>query len=180
MKSQVVAPKPVEPKLRGREVQEAFGNRRKPITIRKILLPTDFSPASEQAFCYALQLALTLGSKLILLHVLEPATPLILAGRSAADVFSDEELAKMQENLLALTCSAQAAGITVPRSIVRTGIAPHEIAEAAREMDADLIVIATHGFTSWKHFTMGRTADRVACIAPCPVLVVREKEHDFL
>jgi Universal stress protein family len=43
-----------------------------------------------------------------------------------------------------------------------------------------LIVVATHGFTGWKHFAIGSTAARVARAAPYPVLVVREKEHDFL
>jgi nucleotide-binding universal stress UspA family protein len=114
------------------------------------------------------------------LHVLEPITPLLLAGRTADDVFSEKELAKGRENLLALAESAQAAGITETKSIVRTGIATYEIADVAREIDADLIVIATHGFTSWKHFAIGSTANQVARVAPCPVLVVREKEHNFL
>lgn len=60
------------------------------------------------------------------------------------------------------------------------GLAAHEIVEAAKELDVDLIVIATHGYTGWKHFAIGSTAKRVVRAAPCPVLVVREKEHDFL
>ena len=48
------------------------------------------------------------------------------------------------------------------------------------ELDVDLIVIATHGFTGWRHFAIGSTAERVARAAPCPVLVVREKEHEFI
>jgi nucleotide-binding universal stress UspA family protein len=64
-------------------------------------------------------------------------------------------------------------------SSVRPGLAAHEIVEAAKELDVDLIVIATHGYTGWKHFTIGSTAERVVRAAPCPVLVVREKEHEF-
>jgi nucleotide-binding universal stress UspA family protein len=52
--------------------------------------------------------------------------------------------------------------------------------EAAKNLDVDLIVIATHGFTGRKHFAIGSTAERVARAAPCPVLVVREIEHDFI
>jgi nucleotide-binding universal stress UspA family protein len=150
------------------------------ITIKKILLPTDFSPASKKAFYYALRFAEEPGSKIILLHVLEPETPLTSAGQPEAAAFYEEELAGVEKDLRALAHSAEAAGIAGTRSIVRTGVATHEIVEAAKELDVDLIVIATHGFTAWKHFAIGSTAERVARAAPCPVLVVREKEHDFI
>ncbi|MBA2435825.1 MAG: universal stress protein [Chthoniobacterales bacterium] len=51
--------------------------------------------------------------------------------------------------------------------------------EAARELDSDLIVIATHGYTGWKHFCIGSTTERVVRTAPCPVFVVREKQHEL-
>jgi universal stress protein A len=180
MKSQTVAPKPVGAKLRVRGGLKVFGDGQKPIAIKKILVPTDFSPASKKAFSYALRFAQEIGSELTLLHVLEPETPLTLARRPAAAAFSEEELADAEKSSWALRNSAQAAGIVRTRSIVRSGVATHEIVEAAKDLDVDLIVIATHGFTGWKHFAIGSTAERVARAAPCPVLVVREKEHDFL
>ena len=127
-------------------------------------MPTDFSPASRKSLSYALRFAGGLNSEITLLHVLEPDTPLTLAGRPASAAFSEEELADAEEGLRGL----------------RHGVATHEIVEAAKELDVDLIVIATHGFTGWKHFAIGSTAERVARAAPCPVLVVREKEHDFI
>jgi len=65
-------------------------------------------------------------------------------------------------------------------SVVRTGHAPNEITKAAKELDVDLIMIASHGYTSWRHLCIGSTAERVVRAAPCSVLVVREKEHDFV
>ena len=59
---------------------------------------------------------------------------------------------------------------------MRTGVPSHEIVELAKEADIDLIVIAALGYTGSKHFCIGSTAERVARAAPCPVLVVREKE----
>ena len=50
----------------------------------------------------------------------------------------------------------------------------------AKDLDVDLIIIATHGYTSWRHLCIGSTAERVVRTAPCPVLVVREKEHEFI
>jgi universal stress protein A len=150
------------------------------MTIKKILVPTDFSPASKKSLSYALRFAQRPNSEITLLHVLEPETPLILAGWRAAPGFSEQELADAEEALRALADSAKTAGGAVAKSILRTGIATQEIVDAAKELDVDLIVIATHGFTGWKHFAIGSTAERVARAAPCPVLVVREKEHDFV
>jgi universal stress protein A len=150
------------------------------IAIKKMLAPTDFSPPSRKAFHYALRFAEEFGSELILLHILEPATSPALAGVPAASAFSEKEMATAEKNLRNLVDSAQAAGMTGARSTVRTGVATHEIVEAAKDLDVDLIVIATHGYTGWKHFAIGSTAERVARAAPCPVLVVREKEHDFV
>jgi len=143
----------------------------RPVAIRKILAPTDFSPASEKALKYALRFAHDFGSELTLLHVLEPAI---------SPPFSDAEMADAEEGLRTLVNSVRAAGAAGARSTIRTGVATHEIVEAAKELDVDLIVIATHGYTGWKHFAIGSTAARVTRAAPCPVLVVREKEHDFL
>ena len=64
-------------------------------------------------------------------------------------------------------------------TVMRTGLAAHEIVETARDLDSDLIVIATHGYTGWKHLCIGSTAERVVRTAPCPVFVVREKQHEL-
>jgi nucleotide-binding universal stress UspA family protein len=176
MKTQTLTAKP--PK--SRTAAHRSPDRYAPIAIGKILAPTDFSPASDKALKYALRFAQGLNSEIILLHVLEPGTPLTLAGPPAATAFSKEELADVEENLRALVDSVKTAGVVGTKSILRTGVATHEIVEAAKELNVDLIVIATHGFTGWKHFAIGSTAERVARAAACPVLVVREKEHDFV
>ena len=46
---------------------------------------------------------------------------------------------------------------------------------AARELKADLIVLATHGYTGYKRMFLGSTAERVVQHSPCPVLVVRHR-----
>ena len=64
--------------------------------------------------------------------------------------------------------------------IVRVGTAFEVITNLARDCEADLIVITTHGHTGLKHVFLGSTAERVVRHAPCPVLVVRKREHDFV
>ena len=150
------------------------------IPIKKILVPTDFSPASQKALRYALRLAHDCDSELTLLHVLEPAVSPAFADTTAGPVFSKAEIADAEDSLRTLIKSVRGAGVARARSTIRTGVATHEIVEAAKDLDVDLVVIATHGYTGWKHFAIGSTAARVARAAPCPVLVVREKEHDFL
>jgi universal stress protein A len=166
--------------MKAEMVTPKASRERAAIAIRNILVPTDFSPASRKAFSYALRFAEGLNSEITLLHVLEPETPLTLAERPSAAASPEEELVDAQKSLRDLANSAEAVGVAGTKSILRTGVATHEIVEAAKELDVDLIVIATHGFTGWKHFAIGSTAERVARAAPCPVLVVREKEHDFI
>ena len=69
---------------------------------------------------------------------------------------------------------------SAPERHVRIGRAYGEICEVASEIGAELIVIATHGRTGLRRFMLGSTAERVVQHAPCPVLVVREKEREFL
>jgi nucleotide-binding universal stress UspA family protein len=148
--------------------------------LKKILVPHDFSSPSRKAFKYAYRLGKEFGSHLILLHVLEPVSSGSFMKRSGAPAFSEKELTSAEKNLRVLLSSAEVGGLKETRSALRTGIASHEIVEAARDFDVDLIVIATHGYTGWKHFCIGSTAERVVRAAPCPVLVVREKEHEFV
>ena len=145
------------------------------INVRKILVPTDFSPASKTTLWYALRIAERRNSEITLLHVLEPQDPAVLADPRAAVSFSEQE---SEEALRGLVDSAKTVGAVRTNSMFRTGVATHEIIEAAKELDVDLIVIATHGFTGWKRFALGSTAERVARAATCPVLVVRQKKHD--
>jgi universal stress protein A len=147
--------------------------------IKSILVPLDFSPASTGALECAQQLAQEPDASVTLLHVMETAIPPALAEVPAAASFSRGDFAKAEKALRALAASAD---LRPPRIkwIIRNGAAVEEIVDAAKELDVDLIVIATHGYTGWKHFCIGSTAERVVRVAPCPVLVVREKEHKFI
>jgi universal stress protein A len=146
---------------------------------KKILVPIDFSTMSKQAFQYALRFAEQFRCEIILLHVVEPET--VIAGTPlAVDVFAqlDEDTTAAEADLAALAASSRNRPNSVT-STVRNGHAPHEITKAAKDLDVDLIIIATHGYTSWRHLCISSTAERVVRAAPCPVLVVRDKEHEF-
>ena len=60
------------------------------------------------------------------------------------------------------------------RILVRKGLPFQETTEAAKSLDADMIVLTTHGYTGLAHVLLGSTAERVVRNADCAVLVVRE------
>jgi nucleotide-binding universal stress UspA family protein len=146
---------------------------------KKILVPIDFSAMSKRAFQYALRFAEQFRCEIVLLHVVEPES--VIAGtRPAVDVFAqlEEDTTAAELDLAALAGSSRNRPNTVT-SAVRTGHAPNEITKAAKDLDVDLIMMASHGYTSWRHLCISSTAERVVRTAPCPVLVVRDKEHEF-
>jgi nucleotide-binding universal stress UspA family protein len=149
------------------------------LRLKKILVPIDFSPPSKNAFKYAVRFAEEFGGELTLLHVLEPQSMTGFMAIPEGTGFIESDIVAAGKNLRSLIGSVRNARIERPRWKVRGGLPSHEIVEVAKEMDVDLIVVATHGYTGWKHFCIGSTAERVVRAAPCPVLVVREKQHEF-
>jgi universal stress protein A len=149
--------------------------------VQKILVPIDFSTPCNKAFKYALGFARQFGSQIVMIHVVESAPvtgvePLAVEGTAR----TQNELALAEEKMQALAdASPRDANLRITSGI-RRGVATHEIVQAAEELDVDLIIMATHGLRGWKHFGLGSTADRVARAAHCPVLVVREREREFI
>jgi universal stress protein A len=151
------------------------------INLKRILVPVDFSPLSKKALLYASRLAQQFNADVDLFHAVEPEIPPAFDGYMLAPPpISNGATANCAGQMKALVSAAHCAGAARVKSTVRCGLAAFEIVEAAKEFDVDLIVIATHGYTGWKHFAIGSTAERVVRAAPCPVLVVREKEHEFV
>ena len=144
-----------------------------PFKLKKIFVPVDFSECSKKALQYALPLARQFDAELTLLHVVQPypAVPEMYP----VNVESGRDAEKDLKALRRMTCDA------IPsQTLLRVG-APHlEIIQAAKEIGADLIVLSTHGHTGLAHVFLGSTAERVVRHAACPVLVVREREHDFV
>jgi len=150
------------------------------LAVKKILVPVDFSPASENAWNYAVRFAKKFGAtRLTLLHVLSPAAVLDVSGISVAATGSTFDRREAEKNLRVLANQAGGTSANKTDCVAIPGVPSHDIVEYAKESGSDLIIMATHGYTGWKHFCIGSTAERVVRAAPCPVLVVREKEYEF-
>jgi universal stress protein A len=155
---------------------QSKANRKQPVTaptgFQKILVAIDFSEHSKKALLQALSLAQEYDASLCLVHVVEPA--------SFINDLSNVAIAKPNAEVAAEAKSSLVtwAEANIPASIpvsfeVRIGKPFNEISLLAGKLKADLIVIATHGYTGLKHVMLGGTAERVVRHAPCPVLVVR-------
>jgi nucleotide-binding universal stress UspA family protein len=142
---------------------------------RRILHPTDFSPASRRAFQTAVSLAKRGRGQLLLLHVVAPPAVVLEDSFMTARTYLDMEKAatrEAQERLGTLRARAAKAGARVKTAVAR-GVAFEEIVRAARRSRADVIVIGTHGRTGLRRVLLGSVAERVVGRAACPVLSVR-------
>jgi len=151
------------------------------IKIERVLVPTDFSDYSELALQYGVSFCREYGAEMILLHVLEdpfyPATGASF-GFDMSDFFTRME-AETRSRLEEIASSEAARDIKIQPMIVR-GTPFLEIIRVAKERDVDMVVLATHGRTGLAHVLMGSVTEKVVRKAPCPVLVVREAQHEFI
>jgi nucleotide-binding universal stress UspA family protein len=149
------------------------------LKLKRVLVPLDFSVPSTKALQYALSLAERFNATLCLLHVFEPPS-FVNDLNNTPLVVSDATVVNRLHHKLVMLARQEIDPLIHVVPQVRVGKPFHEIVTAAKQMNADLIVIATHGYTGFKHVMLGSTAERVVRHAPCPVLVVREREHEFV
>lgn len=146
------------------------------VKIKSILVPTDFSPPSEKALKYALKFAEQFGATVTLLHVIEQV---VVPELGMVPLVATNELTDAAKNRLERWAKEEGLQIET-KTAVEVGQPFYQITETARDLKVDLIIIATHGYSGLKHIFLGSTAERVARHAPCPVLIVRDKEREFV
>ena len=150
-----------------------------PFRLETILVPLDFSACSKKALQYAVPFARHFGASLVLLNVVQVHYP--TGEFTPPDTPALElELREGSQRELDALVEKEIHGQVPTRTLLRTGPAAEEIVFAAEEERADLIIISTHGHTGLKHVLLGSTTEHVVRRAPCPVLTVRENEHDFV
>lgn len=140
----------------------------------KILLAIDFSDYSEVACDYALTLAESFNSSLLVLHVINE--PVDLRGFYVPHI-SFEQLEQEIEvgavKMLETFCNENIKEFSDFKTSVVAGVPYEEIIRVATEQESSLIIIGTHGRTGLDHLIFGSTAERVVRSAPCPVMTIR-------
>ncbi len=144
----------------------------------KILVPVDFSPCSEQAFCTAMRLARQFQAGVVLMHVVDTraldalnALGLARPSEEAGQKKRLRHVARLQ--LRRLERSDEAKGLGVTR-VLAEGAPFVEIARIARREKVDLVVIGSSGGQTGQveKIFFGSTAEKVVRTAGCPVLCV--------
>jgi len=140
---------------------------------KSILVPTDFSPCAEHAVDYACALASKFGSTVFLVNAIGAAPSEVRVA------LSDSMLQSMigaHEVALDKLAEPRRAVAAFGAPLVMNGDPRDAILEAAKEVNADLIVMGTHGRSGISRLFMGSVAEEVVRRAPCPVLTVRTKK----
>jgi nucleotide-binding universal stress UspA family protein len=146
--------------------------------LKRILVPTDFSDASKKAFPYATALARKFGATITLVHVVP--THLGLSLNQLGMMLEEKGLIERARQELPRFRAAELDPHLQVSTLVLAGGPTYGICETAESEGTDLIVMATHGHTALQRFVVGSVTEHVLREAPCPVLVVREPEHEFV
>ncbi len=138
-------------------------------SIRTVLHPTDFSERSEYAFQAACSVARDQGARLVVLYVQQPD----VVGLAEYTAYVPDPIQTPAD--VKATLSARHAidpGLDVEYRVAE-GDAAAQILHAARELNANLIVMGAHGRTGLGRFLMGSVAEAVSRRATCPVLTLK-------
>ena len=145
---------------------------------RRIVHPTDFSPASAPAFRKALELAKDNGASLLMLHVL-PSLPMLPDAYVAATAYEDMLNAhrrQADDQMQRAVKRAQAAGVKASGTVLDVGVAADQIVRFAKRQGADVIVMGTHGRTGIRRMVLGSVAEKVVRTSAVPVLTIRHPD----
>ena len=148
-----------------------------PRSIKRILVPTDFSEASTEAVATAIAFAKAFGAAIDLVHVAVEATYALPPPVDVATVPIDmtKVMDEVNRNLTAEQERVRATGAPC-ESTVLIGRPDAEIVAYADKTGADLIVMGTHGRSGIGHAILGSVAERVVQHAHRPVLIVPFKK----
>ena len=153
------------------------------ITLKNILVATDFSEPSDAALTYGRALARNFEATLHVLHVVGNVSTAVYGAEAyfAAVPQLQQEIEDVARTRLdELLIDNDEQPLPTRRVLITSHAPALAIVDYAKRERIDLIVTGTHGRGAVAHFLMGSVAERVVRTAPCPVLTVRHREHDFI
>lgn len=138
---------------------------------KSILCPVDFSPHSERALVYALDLAHLTGAHVTIVTAVDP----FLDAASSATGHADALMRQTQDEIQALLARIWAPPVNLreaPAIAVLKGEAAPAILEQIEECNADLVVMGTQGLEGTRRFVFGSTTEKVLRESRVPILAV--------
>jgi nucleotide-binding universal stress UspA family protein len=143
--------------------------------MKTLLVPLDFSAASESLLQTAATLAQALGARLVLLHVLQPIAsigdPLMMPDMAQVASLQKAAAENARAQLTRAHEQIAARGLVVEQMLL-DGPASAVILERAGALPADLVIMGSHGHTALHDLLLGSTSHAVLKKSPCPVVIV--------
>ncbi|HET9947809.1 MAG TPA: universal stress protein [Longimicrobiales bacterium] len=143
------------------------------MNLQHILVATDLSPEGKRCWKPVVDLARLTGARITLLHVVEAFAAIPHGAPTAPPIEppTGREVAEARERIEAERAEL-GEGVEARTDVVAGGGDTAElITEYAREHDADLIAVGTHGRTGFRHLMLGSVAEGVVRRSSVPVLV---------
>ena len=153
--------------------------------LKQILCPVDFSEFSRRALDHALAVARCYGSTVTALHVVSPI-PVVVPGPSYFGAETPPGLVPpidpgvLAAQVKALADAEQVPGVRVETLVAEAPVAYSEILVQAERLEADLVVMGTHGRSGFERLFLGSTAEKVLRKARCPVMTVPPQVPDAM
>lgn len=151
------------------------------VSLQRILVPVDLSPASRRALAEAALFAAAFEATIDILYVW--SAPALVAPESVITGVGVNEQPLLEwihksanEQLAHFEAEIRGQGLPIANALCEPGDPAAVIVDRARAGKYDLLVLSTHGRTGLSHLLMGSVAERVVRTAPCPVLTVRQAE----
>ena len=147
-----------------------------PDSIARILAPVDLSECSRASLLVASERARREAAELLVMHVSTlPAGALALMEWEPSEEERQAHRNFTSQQFADFMASVDLEGLDYDE-VIRFGAPDREIVQAARDRDADLIVMGTHGRRGFERLFLGSTATKVLRRIPCPVLTIRHRE----
>ena len=147
------------------------------VQFKKILCATDFSDFSNHTVSYGVALAREFGSRLVICHVID---------LSSVAIYGEFQLDPIgQQNRIIDDATEQLEKLTGDQPVdwepmITVGKPADEILRAVEEEEIDLVISATRGRSGLKRLILGSVTERLMLTLPCPLLVLRSPEHQFV
>lgn len=152
--------------------------------IRKVVFTTDFSDLSNHALPYAIKMTKIYDAELIMLHAVtiydnDPNDPDYHF--PYLQTYCEQATKSADDRFQVCYEKAGDSGVKVRKALVQ-GISPHAaiLEFVEQEGDIGLICMSTHGRSGLKHVLLGSVTENVIRYSPCPILAVKQTEHEFV
>ena len=148
--------------------------------MKNILVPTDFSPVSEQACAYALKIAEQAKAEIHFLHIQYTPVEWVLLDKEKEKNFPEtlKQIGLARHELKKWEKRAKSLGLPVKKFLI-FDVGREEIIKHVSGYHHDFVIMGSHGASGVRETFMGSTAQKIIRHATAPVLVLKESIPDF-